>query len=124
MRSGWKSSNCLKTKRGFGLLPRRRAVQRCLARAALFRRLADAFIGLPENLGGLHSCARLRVDPIKRGRVQSSKPTRVPFGLTRYSYRGAHGAISHESGWRKRFMVIGLLSTLSPDHSVVNLHIC
>src|SRR5690242_9756441 len=58
MRSGWKSSNCLKTKRGFGLLPRRRAVQRCLARAALFRRLADAFIGLPENLGGLHSCAR------------------------------------------------------------------
>src|SRR5829696_3112310 len=44
-------------KRGFGLLPRRRVVERSFAWAARFRRLARDYERLPETVAGLHFLA-------------------------------------------------------------------
>jgi len=44
-------------KRGFGLLPRRRVVERSFAWASRFRRLAKDYERLPETLIGLHFVA-------------------------------------------------------------------
>jgi transposase len=44
-------------KRGFVLLPRRRAVERSFGWMSRFRRLARDYVRLPETLAGLHYVA-------------------------------------------------------------------